>query len=140
MEAEYVEIQKPSFDARLHSRDKPEAIKHAKALPLASLSSDITAVRLRNLSDVSLGGKDVTYDHLVRERIRDLTDHSYQAYAAYLTKAPNQSSRPLLQWNHVRGHPMSPFQAAVGRTTTDSSSDDDDNADGNTATIQQLIE
>ena len=44
IEAECVEIQKPSFDARLHSRDKAEAIEHAKTPPLASLSSDITAV------------------------------------------------------------------------------------------------
>ena len=92
MEAECVKIQKPSFDARLHSRDKPEAINHAKSLPLAS-SSDITAVKLSNFSDVSLSGKDVTYDYIVCEHIRDLNDRGYQAYAAYLTNGPESKPR-----------------------------------------------
>ena len=49
MEAECVEILEPSFDARLHSRDKAEAIEHAKTPPLASLSSDISAVEAAEL-------------------------------------------------------------------------------------------
>ena len=80
IEAECVDVQEPSFDARPRSRDKAEAIEQAKIMPLASLSSDITAVKLKNLGDISLGGKDVIYDYIVRERIRDVIDRGYQAY------------------------------------------------------------
>ena len=51
IEAERLEVQKPSFHARPHAHDKARAIEHAKTLPLASLSLNITAVKLRSFSE-----------------------------------------------------------------------------------------
>lgn len=46
-----------------------DAIKHAKTLRLASLSSDITALKLRTPSNISLGGREVTCDYVVGELV-----------------------------------------------------------------------
>ena len=95
IEAECVEVQKPSFHARPHAHDKARAIEHAKTLPLASLSLNITAVKLRSFSELSPDGKHITYDHIVREQIRDLIDRGYQAYmdAAQVTHGPESKLR-----------------------------------------------
>ena len=80
IEAKCVEVQKPSFNAGFHILDKAKAIEHAKTLPLASLSSNITAVKLRHFSKFDHNGDPVTYDQIFRKRIRDLIDRGYQAY------------------------------------------------------------
>ena len=80
IDAKCVEVQKPSFNAGFHSLDKVKAIEHAKTLPLASLSSNITTVRLRRFSELDHNGNEFTYDRILRNRIRNLIDRGYRAY------------------------------------------------------------
>ena len=94
MEAECVEVQKPSFHAHPHAHDKAKAIEHAKTLPLASLSLNITAVKLRSFSELSPNGKSVTYDHIVCNRIWNLIEGGYQAYMDAAQVTNGYESKP----------------------------------------------